>query len=222
MKKLLSALCALMASMSLVSCYSDSYLGLDDVEPETFIYASSIVSCGNNTVIEYSDGQKLYIDVDPVSSLAEIIELNDTCCISSPEKVDWANVRCSAKLLNSEVKYACDKDKYVVYLCTYQLDIYKSGVIVPIKFTRERVHAVNKQGEEFSSYCSFQFGITGRYVGTEPMVTNEESHSRSYYDVSVDVYDRDELIGNMQVRISFYTPNAAISFNATVSDYEEA
>ena len=59
-KLLLSALCALMASISLVSCYSDSYLGFDDmdVEPETLLYASSIVSCGNNTIIEYSDGQK--------------------------------------------------------------------------------------------------------------------------------------------------------------------
>ena len=222
MKKLLSALCALMASMSLVSCYSDSYLGFDDMEPETLIYASSIVSCGNNTVIEYSDGQRMYIDVDPVSSLAEIIELDDTCVLS-PEKVDWANDRisCRAKLLNREVKYACDK--YVVYLCTYQLDVYKSGMIVPIKFTRERVYAVNEKRDEFTSYCYFQFGITGRYVGSEPMVTFEESHSRSYYDVSIDVYDRDELIGNMQVKeISFYTANTPISFSAVVSDYEEA
>lgn len=218
MKRLLSALCALMASISLVSCYSDSYLGFDDMDVEP-LYASSIVSCGNNTIIEYSDGQRTYIDVDPVRSLTEIIELEDTCVLS-PEKVDWANDRisCRAKLLNREVKYACDR--YVVYLCTYQLDVYKSGVIVPIKFTRERVYAVNKQGDEFTSDCYFQFGMKGRYVGSEPMVTFEESHSRSYYDVLIDVYDKDELIGNMQVRISFYTANTPISFSAVVSDCE--
>ena len=203
-----------MTATVIVSCTDVDCL-LDETKPST------VLEVKGNTAVVVAGDEEQFIELDSVKVAEgyEVIDVADTLCKRADE-VDFS----SAKTLRSEVLSQTLKKKTSAYvvrewtICTY---IGYQGIFVPIVFTRDVVSAVRSDGSETPSDVYHHFTYSSVYIGTEKMKSDEESHSRSYYDLTINVEDLNEHhIGTILVRVSFYTANAVISFGATVEDYQ--
>lgn len=200
------------------SCTENANLGLDFTEAETRSVSTEITTDGVTSTI-IVDGIIYSVEVDSVhiSEEHESITLDDTIKIG-PQDVNFSrcSIRCLRKL-NEEV--ILRDEHYLVRQMVLEVEILYSNLVVPVQFTREIVSAICPDGSEVTPHWTHQFKVSSEYCGGDSLITNEEKHSRSYFDLRIQTYDQDKPIGTIETRVSFYTTNAPVSFGASVSDW---
>lgn len=219
MKKLLTLL---IAAMSVISCSWDEYLGTEGMSPDKAEDSTVVMTQGNFSAIRTKSGV-IFVEVDSVKIAEgyETINVNDTI-YRTPWNVDLT----SANILRTEVLQHTVKElheNYIVYELRVRFYFRYYDVCVPIIFTRDFVSAIRANGTDDIPHHSYRYNIiAGQYRSTEPLITDEESHSRSYYDLVIDVKDQDEQhLGTLLIQLSFYTANASITFGGEMNDFKE-
>lgn len=204
-----------------MSCAMDSYVGPDPEELENEARPTTIETRGN--VSNLMIGEDVYpIEVNPVviAEGNENIVLDDTVQLQAQDVMfsHWGVIhthRISEELIS---KQEC----YLIRKVMFQADFWYLNMVIPVRFTREIVSAIRPDGLEITPSILHQFRVSGVYCESDPMITDEESHIRSYYDLTIEVFDHNEPIGTLEIRVSFFTANAPIMFSTRVYDWENA
>jgi hypothetical protein len=186
-----------------------SSLGLGSVEVEV----------RGNTFFITIDGEKKTIFLEPVSVVSgwEKIDLNDTVNLV-PSKIYFSRIKTKITKVDSEIVE--HSRYYAIAKGTFEIIFVDEEICIPVRFSRSLV-LLMCDGEPEEVKYTFSFKVTGHYLKTDGLVTNEETHSRSYYDCMIEVFDNTEKIGEIKTTISFFTKNEEISFSASVQETEE-
>lgn len=174
---------------------------------------------GNMSVVT-ANGQEYFVAVDSVVLAAGSQEINvDDSVNVVPENVKFKCFLPHVDVLSEKIVRR--EQFYVVKQLDCLLTLSFEGVYLPVRFTRQIVVSIDK-GKEQTPYYTFIFNVVSEsYLGTDKMKTFEESHSRSYYDLELNVSDNDEVIGTLKTKVSFFTANTPITFDVSVDDWED-
>lgn len=112
-----------------------------------------------------------------------------------------------------EEKIISDMGNYFVYRTILEIDLLYCEKVIPIIFVRERALAKESAEKRLVN----QFKVSSVYRRTDAIVSDDDSCSRSYYDLSINLYDNNlKLIGTIYPRVSFFTANVPISFKTRI------
>ena len=93
-----------------------------------------------------------------------------------------------------------------------------NGIVVPIEFSYNVISPI-VDGDINTPYQGLRFELNSRCLGGVDDENYSEPYSLSYYALDIRVYNIGEYIGTIVARISIYTANIPVVFDAAIEDF---
>ena len=214
MKKFSIITMAALLTLSCMSCVTSA-----DEEFTEDVKRVDILTRGIISVVTVN-GVDTPVSVDSVkiANASTNVNVDDSVNMYS-QQVDFRRFKPSISVISEQIVRR--EQFYAVKQLDCLLTLSMDNLSLPLYFSRQIVVSIDETGNEYTPRYSFSLEyISVNYLGSENMVTYDESHLKSYFNLLLGIYDNGNAIGTLATTVSFYTLNPPITFGAECVDWE--